>query len=120
MNLKARKAQCARFGLWRGLFGIALDALEKAIDLHVFLVNRSPHAPGHTLPADIGAAFEFRVLSPDEVRGFALDPGIPMTPEFVEESLGRGDYCFGVLQDGRLVAYDWRGLGRPVSLNRDL
>jgi hypothetical protein len=120
MNLGSRKEQWARFGFWRGLYGLALDALEKAVDLHIFLVNRSPHAAGFTVPGEIGETFEFRVLTPDEVRAFAQDPALQMTPAFVESSLARRDYCFGVMRGDRLVAYDWRGLGHPVPLNHDL
>jgi hypothetical protein len=120
VNLTRRKAQWARFGIWRGLYGLVLDALERAVDLHVFLVNRSPNRAAFTAPADITSRFAFRVLSPDEVRRFAEDPSLQMAPDFVESSLARGDYCFGVLQKGRLAAYDWRGIRQPVPLNADL
>ena len=120
MRLAARKEQWARFGLWRVLYGLVLDALEKAIDLHVFRVNRSPHAAGEELPAEIAQRFEFRVLTAEEVRRFAQDPNVEMTPAFADECLARGDYCFGVLCGDELAAYDWRGLGRPVPLSSDL
>jgi len=120
VNLGRRKEQLTRYGLWRGLCGLVLDALEKAVDLHLFLVNRSPHASAFYVPPEIAEQFEFRVLTTEEVRRFAQDPSLQMTPEFVESSLARRDYCFGVLQNGRLVAYDWRGVNQPVPLNRDL
>lgn len=120
MNVAARKEQWARFGAWRALYGLALDALEKAVDFHVFLVNRSPHTASQDVPAEIGQTFEFRALTADEARRFAQDPNVQMTPGFVEESVARRDYCFGVLCGGQLAAYDWRGLGRPVPLNQDL
>jgi hypothetical protein len=109
-----------RFGGWRAIYGVALDALEKAIDLHVFLVNRSPHVADQEVPAEVAQAFEFRPLTPEEVWRFAQDPDVEMTPEFADASLARGDYCFGVLQGDQLAAYDWRGLGLPVPLNEDL
>jgi hypothetical protein len=120
VNPGRRKAQWVRFGILRGLYGLVLDALEKALDLHVLLVNRSPHRAAFTAPADIASKFEFRALTPDEVRRFAKDPSLQMPPDFVESSLARGDYCFGVLQKGRLAAYDWRGIRQPVPLNADL
>jgi hypothetical protein len=120
VRLGARKEQWARFGGWRALYGLALDALEKAIDLHVFLVNRSPHGASQEVPVEIAQAFEFRALTPEEARRFARDPKIEMTPVLVEEGFARGDYCFGVLRGDDLVAYDWRGMGRPVPLSDDL
>lgn len=120
MNVAARKEQWARFGGWRTLYGLALDALEKAVDLHVFLVNRTPHTAGQEIPREIAERFEFRMLTADEAWRFAHDPDVEMTPAFVEASLARGDYCFGVLRGDELAAYDWRGLGRPVPLNEDL
>jgi hypothetical protein len=97
-----------------------LDALEKAIDLHLFLVNRSPHGTGQEVPPEIAQAFEFRALTPEEARRFARDPSIEMTPALVEAALARGDYCFGVLRGHDLAAYDWRGMGRPVPLSDKL
>lgn len=120
MNVRSRKAQWVRFGTWRGLYGLILDALQKALDLNVLLVNRSPHRNAFTPPPDIASTFEFRALSPDEVRRFADDPSLQMPPELVEPSLARGDYCFGVLHKGRLAAYDWRGIRQPVPLNAHL
>jgi hypothetical protein len=120
VRLAARKEQWARFGGWRALYGLALDALEKAIDLHVFLVNRSPHGASQEVPEEIAQRFEFRALTADEARRFAQDPDVEMTPAFVEQCLARRDYCFGVLRGDQLVAYDWRGMGDPVPLNPDL
>jgi hypothetical protein len=120
LNLAARKDQWARFGVWRGFYGLVLDALEKTLDLHVFLVNRNPHTDGQEVPEEIARTFEFRVLTADEVRRAARDPDLEMTPEFAESALTRGDYCFGVLRGDRLVAYDWRGLGQPVPYDDDL
>jgi len=109
-----------RFGFWETLYERTFEALERTIDLNLFLVNRHRHTAHHNAPADDIPTFEFRVLTPDEVRRFAQDPGIQMTPAFAESALARGDYCFGVLKEDRLVAYDWRGLQRPVPLNDDL
>lgn len=120
MNVAARKEQWARFGAWRAIYGLVLDALEKAIDLHVFLINRSPHGASQDVPDAIAQRFEFRALTADEARRFAQDPGVEMTASFVEKCLARRDCCFGVLRGDQLVAYDWRGMGEPVPLNRDL
>lgn len=102
------------------MYGLALDALEKAIDLHLFLINRSPHGASQDVPPEIAQAFEFRALTPEEARRFARDPSIEMTPALAEQGLARGDYCFGVLRGNDLAAYDWRGMGRPVPLSGDL
>jgi hypothetical protein len=46
-------------------------------------------------------------LTPESVREFAKDPGLDMTPEFVEDASSKGDRCFGILDGGTLVAYTW-------------
>ena len=109
-----------RFGFWAAVCGLLLDALAKTIDLNVFLVNRHPHTVNQDVPPGNVRTFEFRVLTPDEVRRFAHDPGLDMKPAMVESSLARRDYCFGVLHGDQLVAYDWRALHLPVPITGDL
>jgi hypothetical protein len=109
-----------RFGFRAAICELVFDALARAIHLHVFLINRHPHTASQDVPPDDIRTFEFRALTPDEVRRFAHDRGLQMTPAFAESSLARRDHCFGVLQGDRLVAYDWRGLHLPVPLNDDL
>jgi hypothetical protein len=114
------RGQLARFGPLEVLTAIALDLLKKVIDLHVFLVNKNAHVPNQAVPPAIDREFTFRVLSHGEVRGFVGDPTLQMSREFVEANILRGDYCFGVLRDEQLVAYDWRGLSADVPVNRDV
>ena len=46
-------------------------------------------------------------LSPTAIRRFAQDPACDMTEDFVEESLAKGDECFGILDGRTLAAYSW-------------
>jgi hypothetical protein len=110
----------ARFGASRVAVVVLLRLLKQLVNLHVFWITKNAHVPHQTVPPEIDAAFTFGVLGADEVRAFARDPSLQMTPEFVEANLARGDYCFGVRRGAQLVAYDWRGLSADVPLNNDI
>ena len=54
---------------------------------------------------------EFRFLSADEVRGFAVDAENCLDAALADELASGGNICFAALTEGRLAAYGWYALG---------
>lgn len=59
--------------------------------------------------------YDPQFLTPSMIEGFAKNPDLDMTPEFVAEALSKGDECFGILDGGTLVAYTWYSY-RPTRI----
>jgi len=53
------------------------------------------------------ARFEFRTLSRAELLRLCADPEYQLSATWVRSALGRGDVCFGALEDGRVAGYVW-------------
>ncbi len=81
--------------------------------LQVWAVNRRALVSGYEMP-DLGLGKEVRVLSENELRHFADDPGLDLPRRYVDLSIARRNFCVGVLERGQLIAYVWRGFGPAV------
>jgi hypothetical protein len=64
------------------------------------------------LPEQFVAGF----LSPDTILRYAADSEIGMPPAFVDEALGKGDECYGILSGDALVSYGWYST-RPTRID---
>jgi hypothetical protein len=83
-------------------------SVGRRFSTHVFVVTTHPIADdGAANPADM-AGLEGRLLSRDEVvRFFNRTDGNGYSRAFALDALSRGNRCFGVFEDGRLLWYCW-------------
>jgi GNAT superfamily N-acetyltransferase len=97
-----------RFGLARALIAAALERLERHLGLHVWAIGLRTIRADFEIPPKHAAGFEFRLASLQELVDAGQDPKFGLTKNFVNQALGRGEFCQAAFADGRLVAYTWR------------
>nr|WP_314533573.1 GNAT family N-acetyltransferase [uncultured Pseudomonas sp.] len=56
---------------------------------------------------DYPSHFKPMFLSEQMLRHYSRDPGNEMPESFIEESLAKGDQCFGIFDGGVLASYGW-------------
>lgn len=99
--------KAARFG-WRRAFAAAvLQRLEQHLGVHVWAIFERPAQAAFELTPE-QARFEFRKLGEAECLAATADPELALERAITEAALARGDECFGVFDQGRLIAYLWR------------
>ncbi len=59
----------------------------------------------------VESAFEFRLLTPDDVLRFAREPSNGVDPLLAQRAAGDRDLCLAALCGDRLAAYGWFALG---------
>jgi hypothetical protein len=83
-------------------------SLGRRFCTHIFVVASHPidEDEGRDDPNAVG--LDGHVLTPDEVLGFFnRSEGYSYSRAFASAALDRGDRCFGLLEDERLVWYCW-------------
>ncbi len=68
-----------------------------------------------TVPELTDSAWEFRFLTPDEVRRFAAQPESDLDPVMAGRLLLGHDFCFAALHHGQLACYCWLALNSIES-----
>lgn len=102
------KALYVRF-LWR---------MDRYLGPRLFVVHSrvlDPNVPDDDIPESNSV----RLIERNELIGFSRDPSLDMSESFVVEACARGDVCFGYLEQGSLVAYEWIG-SAPTRAEGDL
>jgi len=84
-------------------------SVGRRFSTHVFVVASHPFEGVATDGVDVNAdGLESRLLTCDEVlQYFNQTEGYSYSRAFASEALSRGDRCFGIFEDGRLLWYCW-------------
>lgn len=108
-----------RYGLHHGLYHVSYRAAHRVAHL---LVARAVHLTMDSLdPRYLEGAddYETRFLEADELRRFAAAEPRILPPGWVEESITRGDRCYGIVDGGKLAAFGWYA-NHPTPLDDQL
>ena len=96
-----------------GVSGTITAALNRilvkraSLDLvHVLLLEAA-----RVLPPPADGSFEMRVLTSDEIRRHAKEPGSELSPDLADRIDHGRDLCIAALSEGRLASYSWLALG---------
>lgn len=107
----ARKVK--RHGIGAAVHEAAVRALGAVAD---FKVLRGVFV-AHPEPGFLECRYEAKLIEADALREFARDPRNEMSRVFLDEALGRGDQCYGIVDRGRLAAYGWYAFGpTPIGI----
>ena len=83
-------------------------SLGRRFSTHIFVVALHPIDEDEGRDDPNAAGLEGRVLTPDEILGFFnRTEGYSYSRAFAIDALARGDRCFGLFEDERLVWYCW-------------
>lgn len=105
MNIASLAEQFRRFGARDTLVSLSLRAAERAAELHVLkalVIRRARDEFLHVEPR-----YEHGFLDESTLRRFARDDVYDLPDAFLDEALGRGDRCYGILEAGKLASFGW-------------
>jgi hypothetical protein len=113
-RLQAAILAARRHGVARAAYDLALKATNRVVPLKILrgVIIETPRPEFLVCPEPYTPTF----LAPDRLLSFALDPATGLSRRFVEESVSRGDECFGILRNDVLAAYGWYS-SRPTRID---
>ncbi len=93
-------------------------ALERYLRIHLWAISTRPMYRDYDVPLELAEAFEFKLLTIDELRSAAIERHRGLDAEFIQDARTRGDTCFAAIQNGSVVAYNWHSRTKaPVLEN---
>jgi hypothetical protein len=100
------RSHIVRWGVLRSLYYIVMT-LANRIGIFVVVVRTHLIEPEPQYPATL-PGLEFRVIRTKELLRAGDDPALPLSREFVDAAINRGDFAVGAFDGDVLVAYVWR------------
>jgi hypothetical protein len=83
------------------------STIGRRASIHIFVITTHPiDGPIPNLTQNL-AELEARFLTTEEIVHFASDDRERYSSSFATEALARGDRCFGIIDNDRLVCYCW-------------
>lgn len=107
----------ARFGLRSTLREFAFRAIHYGFAFRVLRGIYLAAADARFTECPPGFTGEF--LSSETLQHISLDWRYDLPPEFVDDALGRGDACYGILDGQRVASYGWY-THVPTKINDEL
>jgi hypothetical protein len=105
LSLTAKRLGWSQTLLW------SLASLGRRFSTHIFVVATHPFEDGESDDAS-GDGLAGRLLTGDDVvQFFDRTEGYSYSRSFAIDAISRGDRCFGVFEDGRLLWYCWYARG---------
>jgi hypothetical protein len=102
MRLAVQRLGWSRTLLW------SFASLSRRFSTHVFVVATHPFENGEADYDPSAEGLEGRILTCDDVvQLFDRTEGYSYSRSFAIDALARGDRCFGIFEDGRLLWYCW-------------
>lgn len=102
MRLAVKRLGWSQTLLW------ACASLGRRFSTHIFVVTTHPFEGGGADCDANAEGLEGRLLTCDDVvRFFDRTEGYSYSRSFAIDAVSRGDRCFGVFEDGRLLWYCW-------------
>jgi ribosomal protein S18 acetylase RimI-like enzyme len=117
VDLTRIRKTASDFGWPAALQSVAQGALNRAVYVRVLKCVEITDVDPKYLTVD--PRFEHRFLDADELQSFTGDPKFDLTPSFLEEALGKGDRCYGILEGDRLASFGWYS-DKPTKILDDL
>jgi GNAT superfamily N-acetyltransferase len=96
---------------WAHAFLWLCGVVGRRASVHIFVITTHAVDGAVPNPASNLAELEARFLTSEEIVRFASDDRERYSPTFATEALGRGDRCFGIIEQDRLVCYCWYAAG---------
>ena len=94
-----------RFGLRSTLREFAFRAIHHVVSYRVL---RAIYLGGASTPfKECPSGFTGAFLTREALQRISLDRQYDLSPEFVDDALGRGDACYGLLDGERVASYGW-------------
>lgn len=107
----------ARFGLRSTLREFAFRSIHHVVSFRVLRGIYLAAADARFTECPPGFTGDF--LSRETLQRVSLDRRYDLPPEFVDDALGRGDVCYGILDGERVASYGWY-TDAPTKINDDL
>lgn len=105
------------FGWPAALQAVAQGAVNRVVFFRVLKCVQVSEVDPRYLAID--PRFEHRFLDAATLRRFSEDPKYDLSPEFLDEALGKGDQCYGILDGDRLASFGWYSVV-PTKISDDL
>jgi GNAT superfamily N-acetyltransferase len=107
-----------RFGFRKAAAGLFYRVAQRLVKLRINELMSRPMAGIDLLDTSPECEkFEFRALTPSEVRAFAADPSNDLNAAMADRIEAGHDWCFAALYGERLANYSWYALGSIESLH---
>ena len=107
----------ARFGLRSTLREFAFRAIHHGFSFRVLRGIYLGGAEARFTQCPPGFTGDF--LSSETLQRISLDRRYDLPPEFLEDALGRGDACYGILDGERVASYGWY-TDAPTKITNEL
>jgi len=110
-----------RWGLVSTIRHKLVGRLDQMAGFHLYGIYCRPIAP-RALPEPVVPGFCARLFhrgDEQELLACAMRPELELNPDFVHTALGKGDVCAAVLQDGKIVSFNWSAF-TPTRVRDDV
>ena len=105
MNLDSIRLSVRHYGVRHACYDLGYRSLNRLILFKVLKGVTINRVDPDYLVCD--ARYRCSFLEPERLRALGHDPANEMPPEFLDEALGKGDECHGILDGDQLASYGW-------------
>jgi hypothetical protein len=118
-NIKLVRENITTYGLQAGLHDITRRAIGRVVDFRILqcIELTLNGVDAQYLAPD--PSYDRHFLTEKELLAFSKDPALDLDEPFIRDALGKGDRCFGILQDGKMASYGWYSQ-RPTDMSSEL
>ena len=97
-----------RWGVAKSVLLRTMRRLERFLAFRLFIVHSRELNPNAS-QVDVPTGCAARLMTEQELIAFSCDPALGLAKVSIRKATGRGDVCFGYLENDALVAYVWIG-----------
>ncbi len=121
MNFEVVRKTFERYGAVAGVHDVAKKAVDWLVPVPVRVLRALRLVPSRVDPSffELPEGFHSAFLDEAQLLEFARDPELDLDSEFIRAGLAKGDRCFGIMKDRRLVSYGWYA-SRPTPIDDTL
>jgi GNAT superfamily N-acetyltransferase len=117
VNTDRIRKNAVDFGWPAALQAVAQGAVNRVVFFRVLKCVQVSEIDPKYLAID--PRFEHRFLDESTLRYFSDDPRYDLSSQFLDEVLGKGDQCYGILEGDRLASFGWYS-AEPTKISEEL
>jgi hypothetical protein len=105
VNWDSLRRSVKHFGLRHTLYDVAYRAMSHVVYFKILKgVAISRVDPAYHV---CDARYTCLFIAPERLRELGRDAENEMPPRFLDEALGKGDECYGIIEDEKVASYGW-------------
>lgn len=105
MNLHSIQQNVRHYGVEHAFYDLAYRAVNRVVLAKVLNGITIDRVDPKYLACD--ARYRCLFLEPEQLRALGRDPANELPREFLDEALGKGDECYGILDGAQVASYGW-------------